>query len=534
MPEEIYINPADEQCIIWAIRFFLGRNPLNQEEIAAHHGHSSFVSVRTAFCQTHEFKSFYAGISAANLTATSPAITVDDECIKWAIRFFLGRNPIDQTEIAGYRVYQDFNALRIDFCRTAEFTLFYVWANPGDAAFASEEPDPADQLEATFINPADEKCVIWAIRFFLGRNPLNRDEIDVHSGHFNFVSVRTAFCQTHEFKSFYAGINSADSAAFVAASPAISVDNECIKWAIRFFLGRNPINQTEVESYRHYQNFNALRTVFCLKPEFGSFYVWANPGATVGAAQQPSKAPPAVTATAGHSIDVGLHQQNNEAGHAAGGMIKLENVMMSYHTRKGINTVLKGINLCIMPGEKVGILGANGAGKSTLIRLISGAERPSSGSIIRTMSVSWPLAFGGAFQGTLTGLDNLRFICRVYGVSIEDKIPYVQEFSELGKYLREPVKTYSSGMLARLAFAISMVIEFDCYLIDEVISVGDARFTVKCQQELFEKRRDRAMIMVSHQPYHIREHCTRACVIKDGVLHDFTGIDEAYEYYQSH
>jgi capsular polysaccharide transport system ATP-binding protein len=193
--------------------------------------------------------------------------------------------------------------------------------------------------------------------------------------------------------------------------------------------------------------------------------------------------------------------------------------------------VLNGVSLQVKRGEKIGILGRNGSGKSTLIRLISGAERPTSGTVTRGMSVSWPLAFGGAFQGTLTGLDNLRFICRVYGTSAEDKIHYVQEFSELGKYFREPVKTYSSGMRARLAFAISMVVEFDCFLIDEVISVGDARFHDKCRQELFEKRRDRAMIMVSHEAHNIREHCDRACVIHDGVLHEFTDIDAAYEYY---
>lgn len=212
-------------------------------------------------------------------------------------------------------------------------------------------------------------------------------------------------------------------------------------------------------------------------------------------------------------------------------MIQLDNIVKRYQTRQGTNTVLKGINLQVKPGEKIGILGRNGSGKSTLIRLISGAERPSSGSITRGMSVSWPLAFGGAFQGTLTGLDNLRFICRVYGANAEDKIDYVQEFSELGKYLREPVKTYSSGMRARLAFAISMVIEFDCFLIDEVISVGDARFHAKCQRELFEKRRDRAMIMASHEAHNIREHCSRACVIHKGVLYEFTDIDAAYEYY---
>jgi len=214
-------------------------------------------------------------------------------------------------------------------------------------------------------------------------------------------------------------------------------------------------------------------------------------------------------------------------------VIVLDNVVKRYHTRQGANTVLNGINLRINPGEKVGILGRNGAGKSTLIRLISGVERPTSGRITRDMNISWPLAFGGAFQSGLSGLDNLRFICRVYGVSIEDKISYVQDFSELGKYLREPVKTYSSGMRARLAFAISMVIEFDCYLIDEVITVGDARFHLKCQQELFDKRRDRAMIMVSHEAHNIREHCSRACVINNGILHEYSDIDAAYDYYNS-
>lgn len=215
-------------------------------------------------------------------------------------------------------------------------------------------------------------------------------------------------------------------------------------------------------------------------------------------------------------------------------MIQITDLVKRYHIRGGQSTVLDHINLKVSPGEKVGILGRNGAGKSTLIRLISGAERPTSGSITRGMSVSWPLAFGGAFQGSLTGLDNLRFICRVYGVSTEDKIPFVQEFSELGKYLREPVKTYSSGMRARLAFAISMVVEFDCFLIDEIIAVGDARFHDKCQFELFEKRKDRAMILVSHDPGFIRSHCQHASVLVKGKLTSFDDIDEAFDYYNAH
>lgn len=215
-------------------------------------------------------------------------------------------------------------------------------------------------------------------------------------------------------------------------------------------------------------------------------------------------------------------------------MIRLESIHKHYHTRHGSVHVLDDVNLAVRPGEKVGILGRNGAGKSTLIRLISGAERPSAGRIVRNMSVSWPLAFGGAFQGALTGLDNLRFICRIYGRSTEDKIDYVQEFSELGRYLREPVRTYSAGMRARLAFAISMVVEFDCFLIDEIVAVGDARFHEKCRVELFEKRGDRAMILVSHDPGYVRAHCDRASVLVGGRMHSFDDVDDAYAFYQEH
>lgn len=212
-------------------------------------------------------------------------------------------------------------------------------------------------------------------------------------------------------------------------------------------------------------------------------------------------------------------------------MIELNDIHKFYPTRSGPKTILDGVNLTVAPGERVGILGRNGAGKSTLIRLISGAEQPSRGHINRRMSVSWPLAFGGAFQGALTGIDNLRFICRIYGTSAEDKIPFVEDFSELGIYLREPVRSYSAGMRARLAFAISMVVEFDCFLIDEVVAVGDARFHQKCHVELFEKRADRAMIIVSHDPVYVREHCHRAVVLSGGRILHFNTLDEAYEFY---
>jgi capsular polysaccharide transport system ATP-binding protein len=212
-------------------------------------------------------------------------------------------------------------------------------------------------------------------------------------------------------------------------------------------------------------------------------------------------------------------------------MIRMASVNKVYPTRSGPVPVLRDIDLTIRNGERVGILGRNGAGKSTLIRLMSGAELPTSGSVDRHMSVSWPLAFGGAFQGSLTGYDNLRFICRIYGVDPENKLGFVEEFSELGLYLREPVKTYSSGMRARLAFAISMVIEFDCFLIDEIIAVGDARFHQKCHHELFERRGDRAMIIVSHDAGYIREHCTRAAVLLNGRIYHKDSLDEAFDFY---
>ena len=212
-------------------------------------------------------------------------------------------------------------------------------------------------------------------------------------------------------------------------------------------------------------------------------------------------------------------------------MIVVENVVKRYKTRTGPNTVLDGVSFSIVKGEKVGILGRNGSGKSTLIRLIGGIEQPDNGRITRSMSVSWPLAFNGAFQGSLTGLDNLRFICRVYDASIEDKIPQVEDFADLGPYLNEPVKTYSSGMKARLAFALSMAIEFDCYLIDEVMAVGDSRFRDKCQHELHEKRADRSLILVSHNPKEIEKHCNVFYVLKNGSIARFDNSGKAYAFY---
>jgi capsular polysaccharide transport system ATP-binding protein len=214
-------------------------------------------------------------------------------------------------------------------------------------------------------------------------------------------------------------------------------------------------------------------------------------------------------------------------------MIEVVDVTKEYTVSNRRVRVLDRANLVVKPGQKVGILGRNGAGKSTIVRLISGVELPTSGTVTRSMSVSWPLAFGGAFQTAMTGFDNLRFICRIYGVDYRDCIDYVQDFSELGSYMREPIKSYSSGMRARLAFAISMTVNFDCYLIDEVIAVGDARFHEKCLIELFEKRANKAKVIVSHDVNYVRAHCHNAAVISQGKLSYFEEVDDAFDFYKS-
>lgn len=205
----------------------------------------------------------------------------------------------------------------------------------------------------------------------------------------------------------------------------------------------------------------------------------------------------------------------------------------SYSNKKGRKLVLDRVSLKVNFGEKIGILGLNGSGKSTLLRLIGNVTKPDSGLIIRNMSISWPLAFQGGFQGSLTGFDNLRFICRVYDVPWKEKLEKVQEIADLGEYFFEPVKTYSSGMRARLGFALSAVIDFDCYLIDEVVAVGDQRFKSRCLHEIFEKKIDRSYIIVSHQPSYIKEYCNRFFVLDKCNLIEFEDFNSAWKYYSN-
>ena len=208
-------------------------------------------------------------------------------------------------------------------------------------------------------------------------------------------------------------------------------------------------------------------------------------------------------------------------------MICFENVSKTYHIRKFQRSVFSDLNFTIEPGDSIGICGANGAGKSTLMRMIAGVEHPTSGRIRRSMSTSWPIGYTSCFQVSLTGADNARFIARIYGQPEDKVIAYVEEFAQLGPYLYQPVQTYSAGMGARLAFGISLAIDFDCYLVDEVTGAGDERFRIRCEEALLHRRDNATLIMVSHDPGTLKQYCRRGAVVYGGSLVFFDTIDEA-------
>lgn len=212
-------------------------------------------------------------------------------------------------------------------------------------------------------------------------------------------------------------------------------------------------------------------------------------------------------------------------------MIELRNVTKFYKTDGHRKMILDRASFVFEQGHSYGLLGVNGAGKSTTIRLLSGVQMPNGGSVRRNVRVSWPLGFATGFHAGLSGKENLKFVARAYGADVRRVIDFVADFAELGDYLDEPVRTYSSGMSARLAFGLSMAVEFDCYLIDEVIAVGDARFQQRCQTA-FEKRRSVAdLIVVSHSMQTIKRLCDRALVLVDGRLLYFDNVENGIEMY---
>ncbi len=194
--------------------------------------------------------------------------------------------------------------------------------------------------------------------------------------------------------------------------------------------------------------------------------------------------------------------------------------------------MLRDLSLVLPARESIGVLGKNGAGKSTLLRIVANAESPTAGEVIHHGRVSWPIGFAGGFNGSLTGEENCRFVARIYGQDIEYVVEQTREFADIGNYFYEPVRTYSSGMRARVAFGLSMAIDFELYLVDEVTAVGDKAFRAKCQAAFAERRERAGLLMVSHEVSTLAAYCKRCIVLHDGTATIYDSLAEATAAYE--
>lgn len=216
-------------------------------------------------------------------------------------------------------------------------------------------------------------------------------------------------------------------------------------------------------------------------------------------------------------------------------MIELLDVHKRYRSAHGAGKwILKGITLNIPSNRSVGLVGANGAGKSTLLRLIGGIDTPTKGRVLRHSKTSWPMGLAGGLQGGLTGRQNAKFVCRILGreADIPEKLSFISDFAEIGDAFDEPIKTYSSGMQARLKFAMSMAFDFEVYLVDELTSVGDASFRKKAQSAFKRLAGHSSVIMVSHSDSTLREFCDSGIWLHQGAAYWFDSLDEALNNYK--
>lgn len=215
-------------------------------------------------------------------------------------------------------------------------------------------------------------------------------------------------------------------------------------------------------------------------------------------------------------------------------MIELRNVTKYYKTANERKYILNNVSITIPSGKNIGILGRNGAGKSTLLRMLGGIDFPNEGVISSDKSFSWPMGLGGGFQGSMTGRQNVKFVCRIYGKSdyeIDLAIEYVREFSELGAYFDMPIKTYSSGMKSRLGFGLSLFFDFDYLIIDETLSVGDKNFQDKSKKALRKKIENCNILLVSHSMPVLKELCDVGIVVHKGQMHYCDDINDAIATY---
>ncbi|NRB00973.1 MAG: ABC transporter ATP-binding protein [Rhodobacteraceae bacterium] len=212
-------------------------------------------------------------------------------------------------------------------------------------------------------------------------------------------------------------------------------------------------------------------------------------------------------------------------------MIELRNLTKTFYQSGRQTNVVDRVNAVFPTGSAVALLGRNGAGKSTLLKIISGALEPTVGEIISDGTISWPVGLSGTFHPDLNATQNVRFVARVYGVDSDDLIDLVRDFSELGDKFDVPIRSYSSGMRARLAFAVSMGIRFDTYLIDEVTSVGDQSFRDKCTTMLQDRLSNSSAVMVSHNVSTVRAICDRGAVLENGRLTWYDDLEAAIEHH---
>jgi capsular polysaccharide transport system ATP-binding protein len=213
-------------------------------------------------------------------------------------------------------------------------------------------------------------------------------------------------------------------------------------------------------------------------------------------------------------------------------MLVFDKVTKFYRTKGVKKTILSEFSFEFPTDRNVGIMGKNGAGKSTMMRLMAGIEPPDLGHVYRTTRVSWPLGFAGGFNGSMTGIENIRFVSRIYGQETEKVIDYVTEFAELGPSLRLPIKTYSSGMKARLAFGLSMAIDFDVYLIDEITAVGDEDFKKKSQAVFQDKLAKSQIIMISHSAGTIKQYCDCGLLLEGNQIRYFDDVNDLLTAYK--
>lgn len=217
-------------------------------------------------------------------------------------------------------------------------------------------------------------------------------------------------------------------------------------------------------------------------------------------------------------------------------MIKLDNLTKFYPLSNGDkHFVFREFTFTFPDDCSIGLIGRNGAGKSTLMRLLSGADIPNAGRVITDKKISWPVGLAGGFQHALSARDNVKFVARVYGYkgeALEEKVRYIEEFAEIGKYFDEPMNTYSSGMRSRIGFGLSMAFDFDYYLIDEAGAVGDAKFKKKSDAIYKEKLSNSKVIMVSHNMAEIKQWCDKVILVNNGMTTVYDDVDEGIEMYK--